>query len=322
MSVTSMLRHADPETARRYPLPVQGQAPWRRREGAWHLELTLPELTTGTVLLPSLAFAPATAPAGSPVPGAVHRHQWTLRAGEGHWPLQQVPALPGVPHSRTGTDVSSHIDCYHVHRTLANAVLHLTVETAEAPERYLVCISRRALVVADPPVPSRHVALPRAPAPRSQLTAPEAIASRICSPTCVSMVLALWDRPHDWLGLAEECHDPASGMYGVWPLAVAAAARRDCIGAVEVFDDWNAPLEVLAAGVPLVTSIRFFAGELPGAPLGETHGHLVVVHGAGPQSVLVCDPAAPQGDVAREYPADAFSRAWLRHRGAAYILPP
>ena len=321
MSFTSTLRHADPDTARRYPLPVLGEAPWQSGNGAWHLEFTLPELSTGTILLPSLAFTPATATTGSPAPEAVQRHQWTLSADAGEWPLQQVPALPGVPHARTGTDVSSHIDCYHIHRTLANPVLHLKIEAPEAPDRYLVCISARTLVVADPPLPSRHVALARPPTPRSQMTAPQAIATRICSPTCVSMVLTLWNRPHDWLVLAEECHDPASGMYGVWPLAVAAAARRDCIGAVEVFEDWEAPLTVLAAGVPLVTSIRFFAGELPGAPLGETHGHLVVVHGAGPQSVLVCDPAAPEGEVSREYPADAFSRAWLRHRGAAYILP-
>src|SRR5690606_29697808 len=104
--------------------------------------------------------------------------------------------------------------------------------------------------------------------------------------------------------------------------ALAAAARHGSLGAVEAFDDWEAPLAVLAAGVPLVASIRFFPGELPGSPLTETGGHLVVVHGAGPAAVRVCDPAAAEHEVAREYPADAFSRAWLRHRGAAYILPP
>ncbi len=111
-------------------------------------------------------------------------------------------------------------------------------------------------------------------------------------------------------------------MYGVWPLALAAAARRGCLGAVEVFDRWDEALAVLENGVPLVTSIRFSAGELPGAPLTETGGHLVVVHGVSGDTVRVCDPAAPHGDVLRDYPADAFSRAWLRHRGAAYILPP
>ena len=61
--------------------------------------------------------------------------------------------------------------------------------------------------------------------------------------------------------------------------------------------------------------------ELPGAPLTDTGGHLVVVYGAGPAEVAVCDPAAAEGEVVRVYPAAAFSRAWLRQRGAAYILP-
>ena len=45
-------------------------------------------------------------------------------------------------------------------------------------------------------------------------------------------------------------------------------------------------------------------------------------HCAEDGRVQVCDPAAEPGEVLRSYPADAFSRAWLRHRGAAYILPP
>jgi hypothetical protein len=313
------LRRADPETARHYPLPVQGQAHWQHRDGAWRLALPLPELTTGTILVPSLASLPAPARAGYP---DVHRHQWTLTAGGASWLLQEVPARAGTSTSRIGDVVSSHIDCYHVHQRLPAPQLEVAVEADQPPERYLICVSSRAVTIAEPTLPTRRAALLRAPGPRSQMTAPEAIASRICSPTCVSMVLGLWDRPHDWLALAEECHDPASGMYGVWPLALAAAARRGCLGGVEVFEHWEEPLAVLERGVPLVTSIRFAAGELPGAPLTETGGHLVVVYDAGPEQVGVCDPAAAEGDVLRAYPADAFSRAWLRHRGAAYILPP
>jgi hypothetical protein len=161
-----------------------------------------------------------------------------------------------------------------------------------------------------------------APPTRSQQAAPAEIAMRICSPTCVSMVLHLWQRPHDWLALTEECRDPATGTYGVWPLAVAAAARRGSVGAVEVFDDWTEPLRILDLGMPLIASIRFGAGELPGSPLPGTNGHLVVVYGAGPELIRVCDPAAAPDAVLRSYPAEAFSAAWLRHRGAAYILPP
>jgi len=155
------------------------------------------------------------------------------------------------------------------------------------------------------------------------MTAPPELASRICSPASVAMVLGHWGSTEPWLRIVDECRDPATGMYGVWPLAIAAAARRGRVGAVELFADWGEPLAVLQQGIPLVTSIRFESGGLPGAPLLRTGGHLVVLFAAGPETVSVNDPAAADGaSVTRTYPADAFSRAWLGHRGAAYILPP
>lgn len=321
MPMMPTLRCADPATARRYPLPVPGPGTWQAGDGGWRLALTLPDLPPGTILVPSLALAPPAAAAGH-ASAALPRHRWVLASGDGRWPLQPVPAVAGEPAPPVDGAVTSRIDCFHVHRRLASPVLQADVTAPVPPEHYLACVSARALTVAEPSRPDRAVALPAVPPPQSQLAAPQAIAGRICSPTCVSMVLTLWRRPHDWLALAEECHDPASGMYGVWPVALAAAARRGSIGAVEVFDGWAEPLAVLERGVPLVTSIRFAAGELPGAPLPETGGHLVVVYGAGPETVQVCDPAATAGEVLRRYPAEAFSRAWLRHRGAAYILPP
>jgi hypothetical protein len=159
------------------------------------------------------------------------------------------------------------------------------------------------------------------------MTAPADIARGICSPTCVSMVLTHHARQRghaapDWLEVVQTCYDPASRLYGSWPLALEAGRRHCSLGAVEVFAGWQEPLRVLEAGVPLVTSIRFAEGRLPGAPLNATGGHLVVVHRAGPDRIEVCDPAADSdAEVARHYTAATFSEAWLRHRGAAYILP-
>lgn len=323
------LRFADPSTARAYPLPVGGEAAWQSRPGGWHLDLPLPELGAGTLIVPSLtsSFLPPSSLATSSGaegerPPDEAAHQWILHAGGGSWALQAVPGGERTGAPRPGDPVSTHIDCFHVHQRLSGARLHLTLEGTRPPQRYLVCVSTRALTMAEPGVPERAVALERRPPLRSQMEAPQAIARRICSPTCISMVLGHWGREHDWLTVVDECHDPVSGLYGVWPLALTAAARRGCPGAVEAFDGWEEPLRVLERGIPLVTSIRFSAGELPGAPLDETGGHLVVMHAAAPDKVEVCDPAAPDGEVAKSYPASAFSRAWLRHRGAAYILAP
>jgi hypothetical protein len=318
MTALTSRRYADAATAQHYPLPVHGPAEWQWRDGAWRVSLRLPDLLPGTIVVPSLAL-----PDAGDAADAGTRHRWVLEAGDANWALQDVPA-PGPTRRPEAPSlaVSTHIDCYHIHRRLEAPILHLVVSAPVEPHRYLICLSARALTVASPAPPGRDVALPEAPAPRSQMAAPEAIAGRICSPTCVSMVLDLWRKRHDWLSLVAECHDPATGTYGCWPLAIQAAARRGCFGAVEVFDDWDDPLQVLTSGVPLVTSIRFSAGELPGAPLTETSGHLVVVYGAGPHEILVCDPAAARAsEVRRRYDAEAFSGAWLRHRGAAYILP-
>ncbi len=318
MAESQTLRYADSETAGRYPLPVAGPADWHETEGGWRLVVPLPALEPGIILVPSLALGEAPSPAGD----EESRYRWILRDGASEWPLPQVPSRPGAEPLPGGGAVSTHIDCFHVHRPVTSPALELSLLADTRPERYLVAVSRRALTLARPPAPQGAAGLPHLPAPRSQTTAPPEVAQRICSPTCVSMVLNLWQRPHDWLALVEECRDPASGLYGVWPLALRAAARRGSLGAVEVFDGWTEPLAVLQRGIPLITSIRFASGELPGAPLTDTGGHLVVVHAANPREIHVCDPAAPDGEVQRMYPAEAFSGAWLRHRGAAYILPP
>lgn len=316
MSAIPTLRLADAETASRYPLPVSGAARWTLTKGRCRLTLPLEDLEAGMIVVPSLTFLPdADAPAT-----AAAAHRWRLRAGGACWNLQDVPAQTAAA---AGPDrrVTSHIDCFHVHAPLAAPHLDLELDQAMPPERYLACASFRALTLPRAPLPSRTVALPRVPPARSQMAAPAEIAERICSPTCVSMVLDYWQRNHHWLELAAECHDPVSGLYGVWPLALAAAARRGCLGAVEAFASWETPLAVLEQGVPIVASIRFAGGELPDAPIEHSGGHLVVIHGAGPDHVAVCDPAAPVESVSRRYGADGFSRAWLSHRGAAYILP-
>jgi hypothetical protein len=335
------LRLADPETANVYPLPVGGPAPWHAIDGALCLQIDLPTLPAGWIVVPSFAQGAAT-----------DYHQWSLHADDAAWTLAPVlarassdpPSTATAPaiDPQPGTDprlaesrpaaapqpvappqASMHIDCWHTHAELATPSLRLTLRADRAPDRYLVTVSARPLRLETPAPPRTSAELAVAPPALSQKTAPPEIASSICSPTGVAMVLAHWGTSEPWLDVVAECRDPATGMYGVWPLAIAAAARRGRIGAVEVFADWEAPLAVLARGIPLVTSIRFARDQLPGAPLEQTGGHLVVVHGAAPDAIDVNDPAAADADtVTRRYPAAAFTAAWLGYRGAAYILPP
>jgi hypothetical protein len=312
------MRLADPATQARYPLPVIGAAAWLPDASGWRCDLVLPPLAAGTIVVPSLALGDAAAGQSRAY------HQWTLLAGTSAWRLPASPATPAAPPAAAADGrVSQHIDCWHVHEPLAESRLQVWLTGAMPPRRYLLCASARPLAIPDPAPPDLARSLDEPPPPISQMTAPADLASRICSPTSVAMVLQLWGDHAAWLDIVAECRDAATGLYGVWPLAIAAAARRGSLGAIEAFASWQDPLAVLARGIPLVTSVRFQSGALPGAPLAQTAGHLVVVHGAGPDTVAVNDPAAPDAaSVRRVYPAAAFTRAWLAHRGAAYILPP
>ena len=334
------LRFADTATAAAYPLKVTGPITWETDadtgDTTWRCHL--PALAAGSILVPGLAFLPLRA----------GDHVWQLRCGSRCWRLNPVPGRPrpspapgpaeagSTAQAEATQAVSCHVDCFHVHERLEGAQLELRLE-GPCPGRYLVTVSARPIDLPDNPPPHREAGLELAPPPVSQMTADPALARRICSPTCVAMVMLHWNQrsgaapPENGGGSPETvrdamvaaCRDPATGMYGVWPLALRAATSMGRLGAVELFTSWDDPLVVLSAGNPLVTSIRFGTGKLTGAPLQQTGGHLVLLHQAGPERVAVNDPAAPSNaEVRRGYQADEFSRAWLSHRGAAYILLP
>jgi len=155
----------------------------------------------------------------------------------------------------------------------------------------------------------------------SQMETPEAIRHRICSPTSVAMVLGYWERPAAPLDLAREMFDPRHDLYGVWPAAIRAAARRGVWGYLLRFPSWAAAAWCLAEGVPIVASVRYAAGELAGAAIESTTGHLLVLTGYEGRTVLANDPAAPTArEVPRRYALADLRRVWLERSGVGYVL--
>ncbi len=269
------------------------------------------------------------------LPGQRAGFQCALELDGVRWPLQAVPGRPAeaaangqhaespvLPETALpgGREVSTHIDCFHTECDLPESRLAVYLDCSEPPDRYLVTLSVRPLVVT-PRVPaSRRLVLDRPPA-ISQMRGPAPIRERICSPTALTMTLQSAQPDIDWQSVVDDCFD--GRLFGSWPLAIHCAARYGRLAAVEVVDSWSPVLEVLEAGSPVVASIRFGKGQLPGAPLAETGGHLVSVYGIDGDRVLVCDPAAPDdASVPREYDLAAFTAAWMRRRGAAYLLAP
>ncbi|MBI1736859.1 MAG: C39 family peptidase [Candidatus Rokubacteria bacterium] len=156
---------------------------------------------------------------------------------------------------------------------------------------------------------------------RSQMIEPEPTRRHICSPTSVAMVLERWGRRVETLALAAEIFQPALGRYGVWPAAVAAAGRHGIAGYLMRFPDWGSAAWCLDAGLPIVASVRYAGGELAGAAMDHTDGHLVVVTGYEDGAALLNDPAAPTAEeVPRRVRIEDLERVWLERTGVGYVL--
>lgn len=305
------LRYANARTADAYPLECQGQLDWQVCATTYTASIKLPEIPAGAILVPSLTL----------LSNEDYRFQFALKLGSSRWALHPVPC-DSVPEPESNTAVSTHIDCFHVHQALHGAELEIEIAGLRHLTDYLLTATARALELDEIPAPTGN-SLCAAPPAISQASAGRKLGPRICSPTCIAMLLAHFGKDADLSALSAACFDPTSKLYGIWPLALRAASREGCLGAVEVFDDWRDLKHIIEGGVPVVASIRFATGDLPDAPLSATGGHLVVLYGIGPEQVRVCDPAGAQSAaVPRVYDTPNFGRAWLQHRGAAYILLP
>ena len=157
--------------------------------------------------------------------------------------------------------------------------------------------------------------------PFSQMEEDAAIRSRICSPASVAMVLAYYGARVAVVDLARDIFHPELDLYGVWPAAVRAAGRRGVAGYLLRFPDWSAAAWCLEQGMPIIASVRYGAGELTGAAVAETSGHLLVLTGYEGDHVFVNDPAALRAaEVGRRYRLDELRRVWLARAGVGYVL--
>jgi len=317
----------------RYPLPVAGALDWTPVEGhaeCYHYRATieLANLQPGELLLPSLIL-----------PGTLH-YAYTCslstQATDGssrQWSLAPIATRPDLttttrPAPAQGDNaVTTHIDLFAIHTALPECRLQIELQIQKdrvtapakwsAPADYLLVISRRPKQI--PASPPRAVRAEHEVAALSQMTQPASQRQRTCSPTSLAMVMATHGESFQ-PAFVDDCLHTPSSMYGVWPLNIVQSGRRGFTAAVELISSWEALADM---PLPFVASITFASGELQGAPLGSTAGHLVVVRGTTSTHVLCNDPAAASvSEVAREYSLQEFSRAWLADRGAAYILAP
>jgi hypothetical protein len=201
------------------------------------------------------------------------------------------------------------------------------VPRAVAPRRLTLCftapgdgVAEAATRVAAPPAQAPLLSVPA----RSQHDADPALATRICSPTSLAMVLAYHGVELPTVEVASLAYDVRHDLYGNWPRAIQTAYRLGVPGYLVRLDDLDSLAGLVGAGSPVVCSIAVEEGALTGAPYASTPGHLLVVVGFEANGdVVVNDPAAPEVDtVRRTYDRAEFARAWLGHGGVAYVFEP
>jgi len=315
------LRFGQGPAAEHYTFAVDQNLRWLRNDvdGVFEAQIDLPDLYADELLVPSLVI-PSMQPYCYTCSLTVGANQWSLATVCSH-PEQTSKSTPSKVQAGDSADsVSTHIDLFAIKATLQQPTLRIRLEAKSSPSNYLLVVSTRqhqSDPVADHRVfaERRHHQVPSL----SQMAQPSTQRNGTCSPTALSMVMAYYGRPFH-PATVDACKDPATGMYGVWPLNIVQAGLRGFTGAVELINSWE---DLAAHQGPFVASISFAQGGLDGAPLQKTSGHLVVVCGTNGDRVLCNDPAAPSAaTVRREYDFTQFTQAWLGSRGAAYVLNP
>ncbi len=159
-----------------------------------------------------------------------------------------------------------------------------------------------------------------------------------CSPTSLSMILGYYRSlptraNYAWVNdsyadpwvdhVARVVYDYGYDGAGNWAFNTAYGAILTGNGFVTRLASLREAERFIRAGIPLAASISFGRGQLSGAPISSTAGHLVVIAGftrAG--KVVVNDPAAPNNrSVRRIYDRGQFERAWqTKSAGTVYVV--
>ncbi|MEH1013087.1 C39 family peptidase [Micromonospora sp. CPCC 206060] len=161
-----------------------------------------------------------------------------------------------------------------------------------------------------------------------------------CSPTSVSMVLAFhgagpapdeyaWVDPADPRPAvdhaARHCFDHAYGGAGNWPFNTAYAGRYGMDAFVTRLRSLAEAELFIAAGLPLVLSVAYAVGDVPGLDY-DTRGHLLVLVGFTVDGDPVLnDPYAPDDtSVRRTVDRARFEHAWQVRAsgGVTYVIRP
>jgi hypothetical protein len=142
-----------------------------------------------------------------------------------------------------------------------------------------------------------------------------------CSPASLAMVHAYHGLGADVEATALAVEDRAYNGTGNWSFNVAYSGSLGLRAAVVFLQNLDHAQRLIERGLPVIVSYAWREGELPGAPLPHSDGHLAVLCGfTASGDCAVNDPAAPGVRVV--YPRAALEAIWLRNNGLAYAIAP
>lgn len=165
----------------------------------------------------------------------------------------------------------------------------------------------------------------------SQYEREGSIASRICSPTSLTMVLNRMGENLIVEDVAWNCYDYKYDGFGNWAFNVAFAGSLGYEAYIE-YGSFESLQREISKGYPVVVSVKYTNDinnkEYPyigNSPL-TTSGHLIVVCGivsddSGQTYVVVNDPAGKNNEsVRRKYKLNEFLISWSKSNNAMYVI--
>jgi Peptidase_C39 like family len=142
-----------------------------------------------------------------------------------------------------------------------------------------------------------------------------------CSPACLSMIHAYHGIDRSVAETARAVFDRAYNGTGNWSFNVAFSGSLGLRGVVAHLGNLDHAQCLIERNLPLAISYAWGSGELPGAPIDRSDGHLVVLRGfTADGDCAINDPAAPNVQVV--YPRAAVEYIWQRNQGIAYVIAP
>jgi hypothetical protein len=142
-----------------------------------------------------------------------------------------------------------------------------------------------------------------------------------CSPASLAMINAYHNIHASVEETARAVVDRAYNGTGNWSFNVAYSGSLGLRAVVAHLQNLDHAQRLIERNMPIALSYSWANGELPGAALEHSDGHLAVLCGfTATGDCVVNDPAAP--DVRVVYPRAALESSWVRHGGIAYVIAP